>query len=56
MDFYLSSRAQGRAVKELKKMAPKNKKTALISNALDYSKDFKRRKKSEEKDAKKLSE
>ncbi len=47
MDFYLSSYRLGKKTKALKKMIPKNKKMAYISNALDYSKDYERRKKRE---------
>ena len=42
MQFYLSSYKLGDKVKELKKMLPKNRKTAYIPNAKDYSTDLKR--------------
>lgn len=35
----------GNEIKKLERMIPKNKKTALIMNALDYSKDLEERKK-----------
>lgn len=55
MKFYLSSYGIGNEVKKLKKMIPKgNKKTAYISNALDYSKDLERRKKHEKRNIKQL--
>ena len=43
MQFYLSSYRLGEEVNKLKKMLPKNKKTAYIPNAMDYSTDLKRR-------------
>jgi len=45
MKFYLSSYKLGNEVKKLKKMTPKNRRTAYISNALDYSTDLAMRKK-----------
>lgn len=57
MKFYLSSYRIGNEVEKLKKMVPKgNKKTAYISNALDYSKDLERRKKHEKRNIKQLTE
>lgn len=51
MKFYLSSYKLGQEVESLKKMVPvKNKKTAYIPNALDFSDDLERRKKSEQSD------
>ena len=48
MKFYLSSYKLGNHVSELKEMlAPLNKKAVYISNALDFSSDLERRKKSE---------
>jgi dipeptidase E len=56
MKFYLSSYGIGNEVKKLKKMIPKgNKKTAYISNALDYSKGLERRKKHEKRNIKQLT-
>jgi len=48
MKFYLSSYKFGNEIEELKKLIPKNKKTAYISNALDFSDDLERRRKGEE--------
>jgi len=45
----------GNEVKKLKKMIPKNKKTALIPNALDYSKDLKRRERGIQENIKELT-
>jgi len=42
MRFYLSSYKLGNEVDKLKKMIPKNKKTAYIANAMDYSQDMER--------------
>lgn len=53
--FYLSSYKLGRDKRELKKLLPRNRKTAYISNALDYSKDLERRKRNEESDIRDLS-
>lgn len=51
MRFYLSSYKLGNEVDKLRELIPaKNKKTAFISNALDFSNDFERRKKSEQSD------
>lgn len=55
MKFYLSSYRIGNEVKKLKKMIPKNRKTALITNALDFSNDFKRRKQGEQENIKELT-
>jgi len=55
MKFYLSSYRIGNEVRKLKKLIPKNKKTALIPNALDYSKDLERRKKGEQDNVKELT-
>ncbi len=54
MDFYLTSYHFGKAFKEFGKMAPKNKKAAVISNAVDYYKDSKRKERSQKKIFKKL--
>jgi dipeptidase E len=51
MKFYLSSYKLGDKTNELKELiANKNKKTAYISNALDFSSDLERREKSEAAD------
>lgn len=51
MKFYLSSYKLGDRINELKNIiADVNKKTAYISNALDFSSDLERRKKSEDAD------
>jgi dipeptidase E len=39
MRFYLSSYKIGNEIEELKKIIPNNKKTAYVSNALDFSDD-----------------
>ncbi|MFH0929242.1 MAG: Type 1 glutamine amidotransferase-like domain-containing protein [Candidatus Aenigmatarchaeota archaeon] len=44
MKFYLSSYSLGNKVQKLKKMLSKNKKTAFISNAMDYVDDMNKRK------------
>lgn len=54
MRFYLSSYKLGNEIETLKKLIPKNNKTAYISNALDYSTDLERRKNSESADIKDL--
>jgi dipeptidase E len=48
MKLYLSSYKIGNDVNKLKKMLPKNRKTAYISNALDCYDDFLRRTQSEQ--------
>ena len=50
MEFYLSSYKIGgeKEVQQLKDLIPPNKKTAYISNALDFSDDAERRKQSEQ--------
>ncbi len=50
MKFYLSSYKLGNELDTLKTLIPSNKKTAFISNALDFSSDLERRKKSEQSD------
>lgn len=50
MKFYLSSYKFGNEIDVLKALIPNNKKTAFISNALDFSSDLERRKKSEQSD------
>lgn len=50
MKFYLSSYKLGNEIDALKALIPSNKKTAFISNALDFSSDLERRKKSEQSD------
>lgn len=50
MKFYLSSYKLGNEIDTLKALIPTNKKTAFISNALDFSSDLERRKKSEQSD------
>lgn len=47
MKFYLSSYKIGNEIDKLKSLIPENKKTAYISNALDFSNDAERRKQSE---------
>jgi dipeptidase E len=47
MKYYLSSFKMGKKTKKLKRMLPANKRTAYIPNALDYSDDLERRKKSD---------
>lgn len=55
MKFYLSSYKLGNEINKLKQLIPKeNKKTAYISNALDFSDDLERRKKSEQADIEQL--
>jgi dipeptidase E len=54
MKFYLSSYKVGNKSDELRKLS--GKKLAYISNALDFSDDFERRKLSEEKDCADLKE
>ena len=54
MDFYLTSYHFGKAFNEFGKMAPKNKKVAMISNAVDCYSNKKRKKKSEKEISKKL--
>ena len=49
MKFYLSSYEIGKETKKLRQMLPKNKRTALISNALDCYTDLKRREKGDKK-------
>ena len=57
MKFYLSSYKLGNKVKKLKELVPKeNKRTAYIPNALDFSDDLERRKKSEQCDIEELKE
>ncbi len=50
MKFYLSSQGLGNEVRKLKKLFPKNKKTAYIANAVDFSNDSKRRRRREKLD------
>lgn len=50
MKFYLSSYKIGNDLDKLKKLIPANKKTAYISNALDFSSDIDRRRQSEASD------
>lgn len=54
MKFYLSSYKIGNNVDKLKNLIPENKKTAYISNALDFSNDIERRKQSETTDTDQL--
>lgn len=54
MKFYLSSYKMGNEVDKLKSLIPENKKTAYISNALDFSNDPERRKQSESTDIEQL--
>lgn len=57
MKFYLSSYKLGNEIAKLKELIPaENKKTAYISNALDFSDDLERRKKSEQSDIEQLKE
>ncbi len=57
MKFYLSSYKLGNEINKLKELLPdENKKTAYISNALDFSDDLERRKKSEQSDIEQLKE
>jgi len=57
MKFYLSSYKLGNELDKLKELLPAgNKKTAHISNALDFSDDLERRKKSEQSDIEQLKE
>lgn len=55
MKLYLSSYKLGNELNELKKLVPKNKKTAYISNALDFSNDLDRRKTGEQKEINELT-
>lgn len=55
MRFYLSSYKLGRDKRELTKLLPRNKRTAYISNALDYSTDLEKRRRNEESDIRDLS-
>jgi len=52
MKFYLSSYKIGgeKEVQQLKELIPSNRRTAYISNALDFSHDLERRKESEQAD------
>lgn len=55
MKFYLSSYKIGNETEKLKALIPtNNKKTAYISNALDFSTDIERRKQSEQSDIEQL--
>src|SRR5262245_1109854 len=55
MRFYLSSYKLGDAIEKLKALLPRaNKKIAYISNALDWSNDFERRKRGEREDIEQL--
>ncbi len=57
MKFYLSSYKLGNEITKLKELIPaENRKTAYISNALDFSDDLERRKKSEQSDIGQLEE
>ncbi len=57
MKFYLSSYKLGNEITKLKELIPAdNKKTAYISNALDFSDDLERRKQSEQADIEQLNE
>lgn len=57
MKFYLSSYKIGNETDKLKSMIPvNNKRTAYISNALDFSNDLERRKQSEQADIMQLNE
>ena len=57
MKFYLSSYKLGNEITKLKELIPAdNKKTAYISNALDFSDDLERRKQSEQADIEQLKE
>lgn len=57
MKFYLSSYKLGSEIAKLKELIPvENKKTAYISNALDFSDDLERRKNSEQSDIEQLRE
>lgn len=57
MKFYLSSYKLGNEITKLKELIPvDNKKTAYISNALDFSDDLERRKQSEQADIEQLKE
>lgn len=57
MKFYLSSYKLGNEITKLKELIPAdNKKTAYISNALDFSDDLERRKQSEQTDIEQLNE
>ena len=54
MRFYLSSYKLGNKVEQFKQLFPKNKKTAYIPNALDFSTDLERREKGIIKDIEEL--
>lgn len=55
MKFYLSSYKLGNEITKLKELIPaENRKTAYISNALDFSDDLERRKQSEQSDIEQL--
>jgi dipeptidase E len=57
MKFYLSSYKLGNEITKLKELIPAdNKKTAYISNALDFSDDLERRKQGEQADIKQFNE
>ena len=56
MKFYLSSYKIGNKVNRLKKMLPKNRKTAYIPNALDGYPDLERSEESKRKDIAQLTE
>lgn len=52
MNYYLSSYKIGgkKEIQQLKDLIPPNRRTAYVSNALDFSDDFERRKQSEQSD------
>ncbi|MDZ4255972.1 MAG: hypothetical protein U1C71_00015, partial [archaeon] len=56
MRFYLSSYKIGKETAAFKRLFPKNRKTAYIPNALDFSSDLARRKKSIQSDILPLTE
>jgi len=57
MEYYLSSYKIGgeKEAQQLKEMLPPNRKTAYISNALDFSDDLERRKQGEQEDMNQLT-
>lgn len=55
MRFYLSSYKLGNGVAELRRMLPKNRRTAYIAGALDFSRDERRARKSNEEGMRQLA-
>ena len=54
MKFYLSAQRMGREVGRLKRMLPKNRKTAYIPNAMDFLRDSEERRRRDQRNIRKL--